>query len=386
MENYIKLNKIEKKRNKICFKYETKGEIAGYINDIDFVIKYDFDITSIPDSILVIPFVSNVLPIVWLTNANIYVEEIDELFYKQIAKMKKGYKNMIPKLKLKGNVTAKKIVKNFSNGNTNRSLCFFSGGVDSTSSLINHLNENIETFSIWGSDISYDNYLGWNNVKEYIVDVCKKLNVKCNFCHSNFRDMINYDSINLKIEPLINDNYWHAYQHSIAIISHSVPYAYVNKINKIYFPATRSPKYKKSICASVPQIDEKFKFANTEVIHDGYSLSRLDKVNCIVNYNKSKHKKIGVRVCWQSLNGKNCTHCEKCFRTILELLTFGEDPINYNFDIIQSTYDLIRYDLNHMQKNEMLRYEDYYKEIKKEIIKKQNKDDKISWILELNEF
>ena len=38
-----------------------------------------------------------------------------------------------------------------------------------------------------------------------------------------------------------------------------------------------------------------------------------------------------MRVCWQSLDGDNCSMCEKCTRTMLELLSHGENPKDYNF-------------------------------------------------------
>ena len=375
-----------KNKNTIIYGFECTGKISKYFLKEDFIIKYDFSLTDIPKSILVIPFVSNVLPLIWIENATLKIDEIDNVFFENISMIKKGYQKMIPKIKLKGKINCKKIVNNkMDSSSPKKSICFFSGGVDSTSSLVNHLNEDIETFTIWGSDMSVNNINGWNNIKNHIEKVTSQLRINANYCKSNFRNIINYKTINNKIEPIIHDNYWHAYQHSIAIISHAVPYCFKYNFTKIYFPATITPRYGKRICASIPDIDNNFAFANTTTVHDGYNNTRLEKIKNITKYNHGNNNWITLRVCWKSLNGKNCTHCEKCFRTIVELLSIGEDPKNYSFDIINSTYSLMKYNLSNLSELETKKYKIYYHEAIEEI-KNKKIDDNIKWILELNKF
>ena len=384
----IVLNKIEIINKKtVKYHFSSKGKIKEYFLKNDFQIEYDFSLDSIPNSILCIPFISNVLPMLWINKGTLYIDEIDKTFYDEINNIKYGYQEMIPKIILKGKVKSKKIISNTSNDkNKEKNIVFFSGGVDSTSSLVSHINENIETFTIWGSDIAYDNIDGWENVKKHIDKTTKKLSLNSNYCRSNFRDIINYDAINEILIPAISDNYWHAYQHSIAIISHAAPYCYKNNISNIYFPATRCPKYKKAICASFPTIDNHFNFANTKTIHDGYEYSRLDKVKNVINYNKKNKNKVSLRVCWQSLEGINCTTCEKCFRTILEILTLDENPENYDFLIKKDTYEKIRDFISNLDEKETEKYRDYYKEIINELKNKKKINKNIKWILELNKF
>lgn len=45
---------------------------------------------------------------------------------------------------------------------------FFSGGVDAFSTLISHIDETPELFTLWGNDILYDNQSGWKNVEKHI--------------------------------------------------------------------------------------------------------------------------------------------------------------------------------------------------------------------------
>ena len=53
-----------------------------------------------------------------------------------------------------------------------------------------------------------------------------------------------------------------------------------------------------------------------------------------------------LRVCWESEGGNNCSHCEKCYRTILELVSEGADPNEYGFswsieDIRHCKYEML---------------------------------------------
>lgn len=43
-------------------------------------LEYNYDVSDIPLSILAIPFVANVVPLVWITNSTIVINELDKSF------------------------------------------------------------------------------------------------------------------------------------------------------------------------------------------------------------------------------------------------------------------------------------------------------------------
>ena len=95
MKNEIKIIDIQKKENKIIYDYDVDGDVGNYlIREKKFYIEYDENIEKVPDSILVIPFLCNILPIVWITNSTLIVDKIDKNFYESIDKFKKGYIDM----------------------------------------------------------------------------------------------------------------------------------------------------------------------------------------------------------------------------------------------------------------------------------------------------
>ena len=327
--NKLYVKNVNKNKNKITVEYEIKGEWVKYFNTKEkFFIEYSRNIEDVPNSICVLPFIANVLPILWVTNATIFVEELDKNFYECLKNVKRGYINIFPQIQFGGNVNVKKLCDNMYENSENVAL-FFSGGLDSFSTLIGHISENPEIITIWGSDIELNDLDGWNNVTRHIEKVTNTFNIKNNLIKTNFRTFINEPNLSCMIEKKVNDGWWHAFQHGIGIIAQAAPIAYLDKLSKVYIASSYSEKNKAITCASDPSIDNYVKFASCSVCHDQYNLTRMQKTKKIVEYANNTGIYSQLRVCWISRGGKNCCHCEKCYRTIYELIACGEDPNKY---------------------------------------------------------
>ena len=118
---------------KVIYHYSVAGEWAKYFSDQrTSFIEYDADISSAPDSVLAIPFVCNILPALWLCDAELLVNSLDEDFLENLPFVKEGYCKMYPMLCFGGTIHTKseKATPVKSSG---ASACFFSGGVDAIS-------------------------------------------------------------------------------------------------------------------------------------------------------------------------------------------------------------------------------------------------------------
>lgn len=71
----------------------------------------DLNLENVPISILVIPLICNILPIIWITDGILYIDEIDEDFFKSINEFKKGYIEMYPQVDFRGDIKVRKIIK-----------------------------------------------------------------------------------------------------------------------------------------------------------------------------------------------------------------------------------------------------------------------------------
>jgi len=331
--NKITLNYIQKTNGKITYQFEYSENLKEYFNSNEsfFIDYYDININDIPDSILVIPFLCNVLPIAWVLDAIIYLNEVDKVFFKSIDEFKKGYINMYPRINFLGEVNVDELIDNSTKNQDGNNLAFFSGGVDAFNTLINHIDEEPVLLTLWGSDIFFNDTEGWNNVKNHVLKTSERFSVKCRFVKSNFRKIFNEGKLSTFVYEKANDGWWHGFQHGIGLIGHAAPLAYMYSSRIVYIASTFTAKDAGKItCASDPTIDNFVKWASTDIVHDGYEFTRQDKIRNICNFiQEHSNIKINLRICWQSVGGKNCNICEKCYRTTMGILAEKQDPNDY---------------------------------------------------------
>lgn len=331
MEKKIIVDKVKITSNRIEVNYTIEGEINKYFNHEEkcFWAEYTEDISSVPESIAVIPFVCNVLPIAWLSDAELVVNELDEEFYHSLFEVKHGYMLLSRMLEFKGKVTVNHIINNRYEP-TKQSAVLFSGGVDAFTTLFRHLDENPVMITLRGADVKLSDVEGWKVVSEHVESTAKTFSLpQPEFVTSNFRMFINEGELS-GLCSIAGDGWWHGYQHGIGIIGHAAPLAFIHRFNHIYIASSYTCDFP-VICASDPVIDTHVNIADTEVKHDGYFMNRVDKVKLIVDTCERLSKNILLRVCWVSSGGHNCCNCEKCIRTIFNILSVGGNPKQYGF-------------------------------------------------------
>lgn len=331
MKNKIIVEDIIINEKKAIYKFNVYGNCRKYFRiKRVFFIEYDFNISQIPKSVMIVPFLCNILPITWLCDAEISVNDIDEDFYKSLLRIKEGFQGMYPMLDFKGKLISNSIKRN-SNTKRGNTAMFFSGGIDSFATLVLKRSDNPDLITIWGSDLSFSDIGGWNHLKELIENTASQFKLQNTFVTSSFRRIVDYRKLNTLVKKS-KDNWWHGFHHGLGIIGHAAPYAYEKNISDIYISSTYSDCFDMNItCASDPKIDNKVEFCSCKVSHIGFELSRQDKYTIIINYYHKIKKEINVQVCWVSKTGSNCCNCEKCYRTIFGIMAEGYDPKEAGF-------------------------------------------------------
>ncbi len=332
MENKIIVEKPQISGNTIKYHYKITGKWQEAFTDMrSFELQYNTDVTIVPESVAILPFLANVLPVAWVYDAVVEVGECDSDFYNSLNGIKKGYADMYPMLDWKGSLQVKN-VKICNNRAKEGSIAFFSGGVDSYDTLIRHKDEKLTLMSIWGADIAIDDDAGFERVDNLLKRTSEEYHTDWITVKSGFREFLNYDALGAKIS-ISNDNWWHGFQHGIGIISHSAPIAYLQQKKIVYLAASLTLADKGIVtCASDPTIDNAIQFCGCSVWHDGYDVTRQQKIQKLVSYAREEKRNIELRVCWEQPGGKNCCQCEKCFRTMLGIYAEGESPQKYGFD------------------------------------------------------
>ena len=345
---------------RVDYDYSLSNTISKYFSSQAFYVQYNIDISSVPKSILLIPLLTNILPISWFVGFDIFVDELDEDFLNSILKIKEEFKKLHPERIKKSKLHFQRKVKNTINGNEKALL--FSGGVDTYASFLAHKKEKLSLITVWGADIPINDSKQWNYLMEYMN---KQSIIKDNpkyFIKANLREFYTFE-----MELLVDIGWWGKVQHGLALLGIIAPLSKVKGIKEIIIASSYTDDIKIS-WGSLPQIDEQLTWSGVHILHDGYHMKRQDKVDFIV---KQMHKdvvKTPIRVCYSELNqGLNCSKCEKCYRTIIGIILAGDDPNDYGFRVDEGIYDEI---LNKFEKSKYTKGTRYFW---KELMEKANK-------------
>lgn len=332
MEKII-LNAIHVRGVSVEYVFEVSEGLKRYFSGKKFVIEYKEDIEKVPKAILSVPFVGSVLPIIWLTGAELYIEELDGEFYRSIPNIKQGYATMYPESTFTGKINVSKVVECERNAIPGKSAMFYSGGVDSTFTLCNHLQENPELITVWGSDVKYSNEEGWNVVFRQLQNTAKSFNFSLLCIRSSFRDFDDEDALHKRFSKQLKSGWWYGVKHGLALLTHVAPLAYLHQYQKMYIASSNWPEIMPDRCASDPSIDNNISYANCTVYHDGFPNDRQKKMRGIIDFSNNSGQSITLHVCWEAQGGENCCKCEKCYRTMANILAEGENPKRFNFPL-----------------------------------------------------
>ena len=113
-QNTIRIIDIKIKENCIITDIAAEGEVVKAFkgSEFSFTFESNMDMTGVPESIAVIPALGTLIPLAWLFDAKLYVDECDVDFIRCIPKVKKGYMDMYPDVEFRGDLVVGKEVNN----------------------------------------------------------------------------------------------------------------------------------------------------------------------------------------------------------------------------------------------------------------------------------
>lgn len=334
-KNLIRLKSVLREKNKFIYDFDIKGAVSEFFSERrPFTIEYECDLETVPDSVAVIPFMSLVLPVCWLTDSELEVAEADEDFAESIDEIKRGYAAMYPDLCFKGRIKIGRKIKNTVDYSLRRVLCLYSGGVDALSTLLSNFCYRPELMTLWGADIYFEQEKAWRLAQKNIKETASEFQLPCTSVKTSFRYVLDEKKLTQAFAAKVRENWWHGFEHGIALLGHTAPYAYKNNIMDVKIAASYDASERdRQTCASDPIIDEKMRFCGCKVYHDGFEKTRTDKVRQIVRFAEKNQRKLRLRVCWEQITGENCCTCEKCGRTIFAIYAVGGKPEDFGFEL-----------------------------------------------------
>lgn len=315
----------------------------------DFVFaKYDANIESVSKSILAIPVVSSLIALAWATGADLFVDQLDKNFSESLQKVKTVMKNWHSYFSFSTNINVEKVITNRFQNARNYGL-LFSGGVDSTASYIRNKHRKPQLIMVWGQDIPLSERHHWKRVRSAYEAFARQENVKMHFIETNVRSFLNEGLLDAEFARFtISNSWWEDISHGITLIGLCAPLTIAEMISTILIASTFSISSALTDFphGSHPLIDNKLSWANVAVFHEGYELSRQDKMRVIKNFAITEQKYPLLRVCLSQFRDFNCGECEKCSRTIAGLILENLDPRKFGFRIGKDHLALIKRSIN----------------------------------------
>lgn len=334
----IQLHNISVENNKVSYNYSYSPDLRTYFkNSAPLFITYDFDVSSIPNSILAIPWLANFITISWFTGSTIIIDEIDEDFFACLDVLKQGFATTyIEILAKKSDINVKKIIKN--TYPVHKEAMLFSGGLDAWTSFLKHKDKKLDLITIQGSDIE----LGDTDKMELIRNSYQQnpllTDLPVRFITCNFRNFYNRH-----LEEIIYFNHtdwWTMVQHGLVLTASTAPLAYHYGYSNVFIASSFSTK--EDFTWGSSELDNHIRFGSTKITHDGQEFNRFQKTEFIIEQVDKLNISLPLRVCYKhNVSDLNCGKCSKCLRMIVSLVLKNRNPNNFAFQVDASFYDTI---------------------------------------------
>lgn len=310
-----------------------------YLTNQHFWIEYadeSIDLTQMDFSIITIPFLMAVMPVIWVSNKAYHIKSMDHDLFYALQKIKKTFQIFYPEISWNGKLIPDHLVKNSINFNYTAPLfevgTLFSAGLDATCTALTHRNKKQLLITVWGSDVRIKDDQLWKHVYKKCNNYAKQYNQHHTWLKSNFISICKRTKLE-NITPTIK-NWWAKTSQSLhycglvapLLVHYNIPYLLIGSTLSVENPKPYSTH---------PMIDNYISYAGIKAYHDGYEFDRKRKIEHInslcTNYTIPKPF---IRVCWNNDHyGGNCNKCSKCLRTIIACIFAGIDYQSYGFQV-----------------------------------------------------
>lgn len=389
---YVELKDIRILGNRCEYIFTYPEILAKYIPDQEqtlfFELPNSYDLHNVPEGILTIPFVGSVMCVTMLLGIGIKVHCLDENYYNSIPRIADTYHSMFPYADFCFDVIVDE-VKDYTYTPREKPSVFFTGGLDATSALIEHIEEKPTLINIWGGDIVLHDIDTHSALEAYFQRLTTQIKNDYVFVRSNCRYFFDDHKVTLFLSTILRQTddhgWWASIAHIPSMVSTIAPLLFVENIGFHYIGSTYSES-STGFDANNEKMVNSISFSSCTFLSVDKDIDRCEKARKIVGYCTENNLRIELMVCWHQIAAQNCSHCEKCYRTILDILSCKADPNDYGFKIDEKGYEDLKRFMQSTRLNEGFWQEiiDNFKKDRKYWKKNKN----ISWILntKLNNF
>ena len=341
MKNYIKIEDLSPQKNRISVRVSCSKNIQKYLLSNTLYIEYDKNIDRVPNSILQIPAVSGIVTLAWLTGADVYVNELDAVYLDSLQKVKDVLKGWYPEFPFSEIYVEKIVLNRFNNDGYGLLL---SGGLDSVTSYIRHRDKKPSLIHCLVREKQFKTNI------EHLINFAKQEDVTIDVVKTNLYDILH----ELLISSQFGIDLWPDVAHAIVLTGLSAPLTQKSDIGTLLIASSHTREFKYP-WGTDPSIVNNIRWADVHCLHDGYELSRQQKIrhvlkNYITNPDSDKVLKVltlelacgSSSVCGECAKCVSRSGCTKCLRDIAGLSLENIDPNLCGFNVDIETFDFIK--------------------------------------------
>ena len=307
--------------------YKVTEEHRPYFRSNKLYLGFDEKIGDVDQSLLNVPLVGSIITYFWMHNKDVEINTLDEQYVKNLLKLQKFFMDTY-ELDFSSELIVKKTVNNQPSGD--ESLLFFSGGLDSTYSLYDNLDKKLRMLMICG----YDMYMNhgvelelrnkWHRIYSKFA---RDIGIKMNFAYTNARWILNEDRVQNhsdKRGSIKTTTYWGYLRHGVCLTGLASPLS--NHFKEMISSANGRVEWdtttKENAFATGTNIDPMLGYGGRPNHYHG-TIDRHIKARQMRGFLNSGVATL--RVCYKPTMKLNCMICEKCLRTLSQLVVAEVD-------------------------------------------------------------
>ncbi|NKE37603.1 hypothetical protein GWG54_17690 [Natronococcus sp. JC468] len=316
------------------------ADLERFLTTEPFRTEYDVSIEGVPEGVLAIPVLAQVCPVAWANGADVYVEAVDATFARALEDVEAALCGMYDFLE-GGTLYARRTIDP-EPGAGGESGLLFTGGVDSTCSYVRHREESPTLISVRGWTITPDpaDDGKWRQLTGRVSTFAAERGLETAFLESNMLSFLDHPMLLAHYKRHVDGAWYSSVGHGLGLLGLCAPMAYARGIEDLYVAATHWEGIDLE-WGSRPDIDDNVRWAGTQCHHDGYELTRQERLDAIADYVRSDAPDLELQTCNRQMKG-NCGRCEKCYRTAVGLRLSGLEPTEHGYPFSDPEYARIR--------------------------------------------
>lgn len=344
----LTLNKISLQKTslgtKVRYDYDAPELLKTYIKGSPLFAEYPGDLSGVPEAVLAVPFVGIMLTVTMLLKIGIRVPVLDKAFHDSTKQIGEVFSRMYPKADLYVSVQADR-TEECSYEPSGKVSLFFTGGVDATSALAELAEQKPVLVNIWGGDLRLTDDASHVELEAYLNQLTTHIGTDYCFIKTNARETFKENELGELCEKLLghsfNHGWWASVAHILSMTAAIAPFAWQQRIGTHFIGSSYDGKTK-TFDSNNEEMIAAIRYGSCIFRMVDGSLGRNEKVGKIIRYRERTGAPLQLKVCWQRTAGVNCSACEKCYRTIMNILANRGNPNDYGFVVDANTLVTIR--------------------------------------------